>query len=112
MSGDVSRDAKIRIQLDGLVDRHFVDVLRQLCEGLHGDCGLDLRLVGEKHARRHISRTSSPIVAEKQGKHRACWARCVDVALVFQLFREIQKTADVIHMKVRNENSSDIVNCH
>ena len=84
----------------------------QLREGLHGDCGLDLGLVGQKHAMRQVMKTSSPIVAEKQGEHRTCWARCVDIALVFQLFREIQETADVIHMKVRNENSSDIVNSH
>ena len=47
---DVGCDSEVGIHLDRLVHRHFVDVLGQLGERFYGHSGLQLGLVGQKHA--------------------------------------------------------------
>ena len=98
--------------LDRLTNRNVTNSLGDVCTRFCSDGALRLHLICQENSNRQLEARFVPVVIQNQRHYGAGWSGHDDRPLVLQLFSEVQKSADVIHVEVRDEYNTNIIDLH
>lgn len=101
-----------KTDLNRLTNRDVTDPLRDVCKCFRSDSVLRLHLICQENSNCQLEAPSVPVVIQNQRHHGAGWSGHDDGPLVLELLGEVQKPTDVIHVEVRDQHGTNIIDLH